>query len=250
MLIDANVNLGNWPFTLVPPLNAAQLAAHLRRHGIGRALVSPIAAILAPDPMPANRALFAAVRRLPALVPAPVVNPALAHWREQLDFAAAGPARALKLFPNYHNYRLDSRRFDAFFKAVKSRRLRLMISARVEDDRHRYFGLHIKDVPVKTLIPFLRRHPELHPLLLGLGLPQLRELAKKCDNFSTDTSFIEWMDSLVDFTREFPPRRVLLGTHAPFLVTAASLAKLSAAPLPARTRAAIGRGNAARFFSL
>ena len=101
-----------------------------------------------------------------------------------------------------------------------------------------------------ALISFLRRHPDLHPLLLGLGLPQLRELAKKCDNFSTDTSFIEWMDSLVDFTREFPPRRVLLGTHAPFLVTAASLAKLSAAPLPARTRAAIGRGNAARFFSL
>ncbi len=250
MLIDANVNLGNWPFTLVPPLTAPQLAAHLRRHGIGRALVSPIGAILAPDPMPADRALFAAVRGIPALVPVPVVNPALAHWREQLAAADLGPVRAIKLFPNYHNYRLDSRRFDPFFAAVKSLRLRLVISARVEDDRHRYFGLRIKDVPVKSFAPFLRRHPGLHPLILGLGLPQLRELAKKCDNFSTDTSFIEWLDALAELTREFPVRRILFGSHAPFFVTRASVAKLAAAPLSARTRAAIGRANAARFFSL
>jgi predicted TIM-barrel fold metal-dependent hydrolase len=250
MLFDTNVNLGVWPFTLVPELNAPRLAAHLRAHGIGRAVVSPTAAILAPDPMPANRALLAAVRGAPALLPVPVVNPALAHWREQLDAAAAGPLRAIKLYPNYHNYRLDSPRFDPFFAEVKSRRLRLLISVRLEDERHRYFGLHIKSVPPKTLIAFLRRQPQLHPLVLGLGLPDLRIVAKDCENFSTDTSFLEWLNSLLDLTREFPARRIFLGSHTPFFVTRASVAKVTTAPLPARTIAAIGGGNAARFFSL
>jgi uncharacterized protein len=250
MLIDANVHLGTWPFTLVPELNAPRLAAHLRAHGIRRAVVSPVAAILAPDPMPGNRALLAAVRRIPALLPVPVVNPALRNWREQLDAAEAGPLRAVKLFPNYHNYRLDSGRLDSFFSEVRSRRMRLLISVRLEDERHRYFGLRIRSVPPKTLISFLRRHPRLHPLVLGLGLPELRQVAKKRDNFSTDTSFIEWRDSLATLVREFPARRILFGSHTPFFVTRASMAKLKTARLPARTAAAIGGGNAARYFSL
>lgn len=249
MLFDTNVHLGNWPFTLFPEFNASRLAAHLRAHGIRQAVVSATAAILAPDPLPANRALVAAVRGVPALLPVPVVNPALANWREQLDAAEAGPLRAIKLFPNYHNYRLDSARFDPFFAEVKSRRLRLLISVRLEDERHRYFALNIKSVPAKTLISFLGRHPQLHPLVLGLGLPDLRVVAKKCENFSTDTSFLEWLGSLEDLTREFPARRILFGSHTPFFVTRGSIGKLAAASLPARTAAAIGGGNAARFFS-
>ena len=249
MIFDINVHLGTWPFPLGPEMSAPRLAAHLRAHGIGRAAVSSVAAILAPDPLPANRALAAAVRRVPALLPVPVVNPALAHWREQLDEAEAGPLRALKLFPNYHNYRLDSRRLDPFFAEVRARRLRLLISARVEDDRHKYFALRIKAVPAKTLISFLGRHPRLHPLILGLGLPELREIAKKRANFSTDTSFVEWIDSLPGLIREFPAKRIYFGSHAPFFVTRASLGKLSGARMPAAARAAIGGGNAARFFA-
>ena len=250
MLFDTHVHLGRWPFTLVPDRSPAQLVALLHAHGINRALVSPLDAILGPDPLPANRALFAAVRRTSALLPVPTVNPALAHWREQLDFAAAGPLRALKLYPNYHNYRLDSHRFDAFFAEVQKRRLKLLISVRIEDDRHRYFALRIKDVPTKQLAAFLKRSPRLHPLLLGAGLPNVRELAKTVENFSTDTSFIEWIESLATLVKEFPARRILFGSHTPFFVTDASAAKLTTAKLSATQRAAIGHGSAERFFDL
>jgi predicted TIM-barrel fold metal-dependent hydrolase len=251
MLIDTHVHLGRWPFTFAPDYTAAQLAAHLRARGIHRALVSPLDAVLAPDPLPANRALFAAVRQFPALLPVPTVNPALAHWREQLDFAATGPLRTIKLYPNYHNYRLDASRFDAFFAEVEKRKLKLIISVRIEDDRHRYFALRMKDVPVKQLAAFLKKYPKLHPLLTGPGLPNVRELAKlKCENFSADTSFMEWLDSLPALVREFPARRILFGSHAPFFITQASLAKLTTAKLSAANRAAISSGNAERFFGL
>ena len=249
MLFDANAHLGTWPFTLVAPMGPAKLAAHLRANGIGRAAVSPIAAILAPDPMPANRALMAAVKRTPSLLPIPVINPALASWREQLEAAVSGPARAAKLFPNYHNYRLEARRLEPFFAAAHERRLRLLVSARVEDDRHRYFGLRVTMVPKESIISFLGAYPDLNPLILGLGLGEVRAVAAKRDNFSTDTSFIEWIESITELSREFPARRILLGSHTPFFVTRGSIAKVTGAHLPAATRATIGGGNAARFFA-
>jgi len=251
MLIDTHVHLGRWPFTFAPDYTAKQLAAHLRAHGISHALVSPLDAVLAPDPLPANRALFSAVRRLPALLPIPTVNPALAHWHEQLDFAATGPLRTIKLYPNFHNYRLDSHRLSAFFTEVQKRKLKLIISVRIEDDRHRYFALRMKDVPTKQIAAFLKLYPKLHPLVVGLGLPNVRELAKlKCENFSADTSFMEWLESISTLVREFPARRILFGSHAPFFITEASLAKLKTAQLSAANRAAICSGNAKRFFGL
>ena len=250
MLFDTHVHLGRWPFTLVPDRSATKLAAHLRAHGIRRALVSPLDAVLGPDPLPANQALFAAVRRTPALLPVPTVNPALAHWGEQLDFAATGPLRAIKLYPNYHNYRLDSHRFDAFFAEVLKRKLKLIINVRIEDDRHRYFALRIKNVPTKQIISFLKQHPRLHPLLIGPGLPELRVMMKSCENFSTDTSFVEWIESMMTLVREFPVRRVMFASHTPFFVTQASIAKLSTARISATQRAAIEYGNAERFFGL
>lgn len=250
MLLDTHVHLGHWPFTFVPERSAAQLAADLRKNGIRRALVSPLDAVLAPDPLPANRALFAAVRRTPALLPVATINPALAHWRQQLDHAATGPLQAIELYPNYHNYRLDSPRFDTFLAEVAKRKLKLIISVRLEDDRHRYFALNIKNVPTKSLTAFLKRHPKLHPLLLGLGLPDIRALAKTCGNFSTDTAFVEWIYSIQTLVREFPVSRILFGSHTPFLITKASLAKLTTAKLPKATRAAIEHGNAERFFGL
>jgi len=250
MLIDSNVHLGPWPFNLVPAFTARALAARLRENGIGRAIVAPTAAILAPDPGPANRALFAAVASVPALLPLPVVNPALRNWSEQLEAAASGPLRAAKLYPNYHNYRLESPRLDAFFAAALSGRVRLVVSARVEDDRHRYFGLKVTMVPAKSVGAFLGRHPRLHPLILGLGLPDIRAIAPGHANFSTDTSFIEWRNALADLVREIPARRILFGSHTPFFVTQSGVAQLAASRLTAAAAAAIGGGNAARFFEL
>lgn len=250
-LLDTNVYLGTWPFAFLPEFNASQLAAHLAAEGITRALVSPLPAVLAPDPLPANRALFAALRRTPALLPLPIVNPALAHWREQLDATAAGPLRAIKLLPAFHNYRLETPRLAPFFAEVAARDLALVIETRLEDDRHRYHGLSVKSLTAKQLSPFLRRYPDLHPLLLGVGLPEVRELAKaQLNHFSFDTAFVEWSDSLATLAKEFNVERVMFGSHAPFLVTRASLAKLTTARLDARTRRAFSSGNAEKFFGL
>lgn len=250
-LIDTNVNLGPWPFTPAPDRTGLELAAHLRARGIRRALVSHLGTVFQPEPMVTNRQLFATVRRTPNLLPVPTINPALANWREQLaECLAAGPIRAVKIFPNFHNYSLASRRLDAFMAAIADAKIRLIVNVRLEDERHRYFALKIKGVPVKQMDAFLARHPRHHVLFAGIYKGEVDKLAAKHANFSAEISFLEITNVLEVTLRTFPARRLMLGTATPLLNTRAGADKLRCANIPAKAKALIGADNARRFFKL
>jgi hypothetical protein len=251
MIVDAHTHLGAWPFRLHSERSAAAHAAHLAAHGIQGAVASHLGAVLAPDPRQSNRTLFAEVRRSPALTPLPTINPALANWREELAACCdSAPIVAVKLLPNYHNYSLASARCAEFIDGVLERGLRLVIQARLEDERHRYFALRIKGVPVPALATFLKTHRNLHPLVLGLYLPEIRTLAGAAKNFSTDTACAEWEQTMVEILKVLPASRVVFGSHTPFLNTRAEVDKLRLARIPTAARNAIGSGNAREFFAL
>jgi hypothetical protein len=251
MLIDTNVNLGPWPFTPVPDRTGPELAAHLAASGIRRALVSHLGAVFQPEPMVTNRKLFAAVRRTPALLPVPVINPALANWREQLaECRTTAPIRAVKIFPNYHHYSLASRRLDPFLDALDEAGLRLVVNVRLEDERHRYFALRIKGVPVAQMSAFLKRHSQRHVLFTGICKPEVEKLAPSHANFSADIAFCELTNTLELMLPKFPARRLMLGTCTPLLSTYGEVGKLTDARIPARAKKLIGSANARRFFSL
>ena len=251
MLIDTNVNLGPWPFTPVPDRTGPALVAHLAASGIRRALVSHLGAAFLPEPMPANRQLFAAVRHTPALIPVPVINPALRNWPEQLaECRAAAPIRAVKILPNYHNYRLDASPLAPFMAVLAAARLRLILNVRLEDERHKYFALRMKGVPVPQLALFLRRFPRHHVLLSGIYKPEVEKLAPDFANFSAEISFCECTNCLELMLPKFPARRLMLGTCSPLMSTRGQADKLRGAKIPARAKALIGSGNARRFFAL
>ena len=250
-LIDTNVNLGPWPFTPVPDRTGPELAAHLAASGVRRALVSHLGAVFQPEPMVTNRKLFAAVKKTPGLLPVPVINPALANWREQLaECLAAGPIRAVKIFPNYHNYSLGARKLDAFMAAIADAGLRLIVNVRLEDERHKYFALRIKGVPVKQMDAFLARHPQHHVLFSGIYKGEIDKLTPKYKNFSAEIAFCEITNVLEIMLRTFPARRLMLGTCTPLLSTRGNVDKLRCAHIPAGAKALIGADNARRFFKL
>jgi hypothetical protein len=250
-LIDTNVNLGPWPFTPVADRTGPELAAHLAASGIRRALVSHLGAVFQPEPMATNRRLFAAVRPTPALLPVPVINPALADWRGQLaGCLAAAPIRAVKIFPNYHNYSLGSRRLDPFLDALDEAGLRLVVNVRLEDERHRYFALKIKGVPVPQMSALLQRHPRRHVLFTGISISEIDKLAPDHANFSADIAFCELTNTLELMLRKFPARRLMLGTCTPLFSTYGEVGKLTDARIPAGAKRLIGSENARRFFGL
>ncbi|MBI5381395.1 MAG: hypothetical protein HZA31_05805 [Opitutae bacterium] len=251
MLCDVNAFLGSWPFSIVPEYSAPQLADYLAQSGIRRAVVSHLGAVFQPDPMLANRKLLAAVRRTPALAPLPIVNPLLANWREQLtELGANAAVRAVRILPNYHNYALKSRRLDPFMDALAEAKLKLVLTARLEDERHRYFALRVKGVPCKAIAAFLARFPDHHILCTGVPLFDIQNLAEKHANFSSDLSYAENITMMEMLRDKIAPSRLMFGTFAPLVSARAQAAKLTQSPLTAQERKLIYAENARRFFSL
>jgi hypothetical protein len=245
---DAHTWIGRWPFAFLPEFGPRALAAHLRRHGIRRALVSPLDAVFQPEPGPANRALLRGTRGVPGLVPVPVINPMLANWREELAVCAADArVRAVRLLPSYHATRLRAKPVQALSSELARRGLRLALTIRLIDERHEYFALRIKGVPAAELAVFLQRHPELPVLANGLGRAEIRDLTPKHPQLLADVSFAEWHRSLEHLLEAAPARQLAFASHTPFLVTAAARAKLDRPELRAPDLAGIAGGNLERW---
>jgi hypothetical protein len=251
MLIDTNVNLGPWPFSPIPEYSGPELLARLRANGIGGALVSHLGAVFLPDPMPANRKLFAAVRRTPALHPVPILNPALRPWREQLaECLDSAEIKAVKILPNYHNYTLKAAHLEDFVMALELARVKLILNVRLEDERHKYFALRMKGVPVAAIGEFLKRFSAHHIVLNGIYKPDLEKLAAAHENFSTDIAFTEWANTLEALLEKISVRRLMLGTCTPLLSTRGEVDKLNCAHISSSAKRLIGSENARRFFRI
>lgn len=245
---DANTWTGRWPFAFIEEHSPRSLSAHLRRHGINRALVSPLDAVFAPEPGPANYQLLRTTEGVAGLVPVPVINPALANWRDELAASAADPrVRAVRLLPRYHNYRLNAPALQEFTAELLRRSLRLIVQVRLIDERHEFHAMNLKPVPVAELGAFLTRHPKLPVLASGLLRGEILPLVPKHANLLADLSFAEWHDTMPHLLAKVPARQLVFASHTPFLVTAAARAKLDTAKLGRIRQPAIAAGNLARF---
>jgi hypothetical protein len=245
---DANTWTGRWPFAFIEEHNPRSLAEHLNAHGIARALVSPLDAVFAPEPGPANRQLLRTTQGVAVCVPVPVLNPALANWRERLaECAADRRVRAVRLLPRYHNYRLGAAAVGELAAELTRLKLRLIVQVRLIDERHEFHAMNLKPVPVAELQAFLKQHPKLPVLASGLLRAEILPLAPKHPRLLADLSFAEWHDTIPHLLAKVPAGQLAFASHTPFLVTAAARDKLDRAETPEGKRAAIAARNLERF---
>lgn len=245
---DALTWIGRWPFAFCDAHTPATLVAQLRRHGIRRALVSPLDAVFAPAPGPANRELLRSTRGVAALEPVPVINPALADWREELEACASDPrVRAVRLLPNYHAYRLHAPAVGALVAELQARGLRPIVQMQLIDARHEYHAMNLKPVAPAELGAWLERSPRLPVLASGLQRPDLLRLTAAHPQLLADLSFAEWLDTVDHLLEKVSARQLVFASHTPLLVTAAARAKLESTSVPRRPLEAIASGNLERF---
>lgn len=245
---DASTWIGKWPFAFVDAHTPRSLAAHLEAHGIRRALVSPLDAVFAPAPGPSNRELLRATQGIAALMPVPVINPTLADWREELDAVASDPrVRAVRILPDYHNYRLGARAVNELAAELIRRRLRLIVQVRLIDERHEFHAMSIKPVKPADFAAFAARHPQLRAMASGFLRSEILAIARKCPRSLFDLSFAEWHETIRHLLAKVPVRQLAFASHTPFLITAAARAKLETSGLPASRLAAIASRNLKRW---
>lgn len=245
-LFDATTWIGRWPFAFCAAHDGRSLAEELRGHGIERALVSHLDCVFAPEPGPANRALLHETRGAKALLPVPVINPALPGWRAELEACAADArVRAVRVLPRYHNFRLTGRAMTEFANEIAQLKLRLIVQVRLIDERHEFHAMSLKPVPAKELAAFLDRFPTQPVLAAGLLRSEIHQLAPKHPDLRCDLSFAEWLETVPELLRKVRPEQIVFGSNTPLLMPGAQREK--AATAPARWREAVAQKNLERF---
>ncbi len=247
---DANTWIGRWPFTFALAFTARTLQANLARHGIGRALVSPLDAVFQPEPGPANRNVLRTTRGLRGLEPVPVINPSLGNWREVLATCAADVrVRAVRVLPNYHDFSLRGPAMAELAAELTERGLRLIVQMQLIDARHEYHAMTIKPVPADDLVALLKRHRGPPVLASGLMRPDIIKLAPKFPALLCDLSLAEWHDTMEHLLAKVPVRQLVFASHTPFLITAAACAKLDMSTLRTSQKRAIAESNLEHFLA-
>jgi uncharacterized protein len=249
--IDTNAWCGSWPFAPIQGKSVVHPTLPRVGYEIHESLVSCFDTLFQIDPMPGNRSLFDAFRILKAFIPLPVINLATPAWEDHLDELIEHPSNVgIRLLPSYHGYRLTSFPVRRLVERLNEHSLRLVVTARLVDERHEHPAVTIKPVQVTELEKFLNDYPRLDPLIQGLGVHELKTLSAVNGRFRTDTSFAEWEDTMKVLKRDLPTSRILFGSLSPLQVQQAQIDKVRLSSISEAQRIAIACGNAQTYFGL
>lgn len=230
-MIDVSCFVGPGP--LVPHRFSAPEAveARLRRAGVTRAAVSPMAGLF--DTGPRGPGPVSEFFR-----PVPIVDP---HVR----LAGLRGCPALRISPGSHEYRaMDAAELKRRCGALG---LVLILQMRVADPRNLPAGLELPEVAVADAIDLARAAPETSMIVAGARAGELGAiLGESPESVLADVSLAEEPDVLRRAVAAHGAHRLLIGTHTPFLTPMAAARKLSAARLTPDEHAAVSTGNAER----
>jgi predicted TIM-barrel fold metal-dependent hydrolase len=251
MTIDVNVHLFRWPFRRLRGDDTADLVAALRRHQVVQAWAGSFEALLHRDVAGVNDRLAHECRKHRELIPFGTVNPLLPDWQEDLRRCRqVHRMPGVRLYPNYHGYRLDHPDFAALLRGAAEQELIVQIVVKMEDERTQHPLVRVPAVDLAPLAGHLRdvkgvRVVLLNALASAAGAEALRKLAGAGQVY-VDIAMLEGVGGVAAAARTLPAERVLFGSHYPLFYHEAAQLKLREAALPADQERALRSGNARR----
>lgn len=256
MILDVNCFVGHWPFRRIPYRTIADLRQLMARTHTQGALVTPLAGLFYKDCLSAVREMLDELEAdfHPTMWPVAVLNPAFPGWQDDLAIAVdEWRCVALRLFPNYHGYRLTDPQATDLLEAVQDRGLPLMISVRVEDERLHHQLMKVEPVPCLDIAWVLRAFPDLKLVLCEAKpdeVDQLRSDILSHPHASVDTSTRTPQFYLEEMVAQLGDERVMYGTGMPLKYPECALYQVRDAHLPETVKNRVFSGNALRFFGL
>jgi predicted TIM-barrel fold metal-dependent hydrolase len=246
--VDVNVSLGRWPFRRLPLDETAALVTHLKGLGVRQAWAGTFEGVLHKDVGSANVRLAEDCRTHGhgLLLPFGVVNPMFAEWEEELRRCAeVHEMRGIRLYPNYHGYKLSEEIFERLVKMAAERQLVIQIAVSMEDERMQHRLARVADVDVTALLAVLERAPEAKVMLLN-WFPGVKGdvLAKLGDKVWFDIAMVEGVAGVEVLLKNVPAKRVVFGSHAPFYYFEAAMLKMKESVLRRQEYLRIAHQNA------
>ncbi len=248
---DASAWVGLWPFTASVLTGLTALVSGLKEVGFSGAAVSPVAAVLGPEPMTANLALIEEARNLPGdfeVRVVPILDPSLPGWERDLDDLLSrhgASIDAIKIVPNYHGYAVYGPGSVALARAVTNAGFGLCVQIRMLDERAHHPLMKVPGVPLDSVVRLADAVPEARFLACGIFQAELAAI-RGAPRISAELSSIESGDTVANAAAVIDMDRLLLATHAPVYDPAPAIAKVAA--LEDEVAARITQSNATTFF--
>ncbi|NLH74211.1 MAG: amidohydrolase family protein [Verrucomicrobia bacterium] len=251
-LVDVNVSISHWPTRRVEFDEAPELAKLLRSRGVSQAWVGSLDGMLHKDIAAANARLARACAQngRGLLLPFGTINPVLPDWREELRRCAeAHRMHGIRLYPNYHGYKLDDPASASLLRAAAERGLIVQIALAMEDERMMHPLMRVAPVDPTPLVRLVReiqgiRLVLINALRLVRGEP-LGQLIRSGEVY-VEISTLDGVGCVERLVTEIPVERVLFGSNAPLFYFESAALKLRESSLSPTQLAALCAGNAIR----
>lgn len=252
MIIDTNVYLGQWPFRSTPWNTTAAIVEKLKAVKITQAWAGSCEAIFDKDLDGVNRRLVHECRQFGdgILLPFGSVNPVLPDWKEDVRRCQETHGmQGIRLFPGYHDYKLDAPVVVQLFELAASQKMLIQIVVQMEDARTQHPLMQVPPVDITPLATLVAKLPHLRVQVLNspAAIPEqvLVTLARSKRVFF-DFAMIEGVGGVGRFAEKTGIDAVLFGSHFPLFYLESSILKVRESDLPKDDEAAIQMRNAER----
>jgi predicted TIM-barrel fold metal-dependent hydrolase len=261
-IIDTNVHLFDWPFRRLKYAQTPALIAKLKKHRITQAWAGTFEALLHKNLDAANARLVDECRRHGEgfFIPMGSVNPVWPDWEEDLRRChEVHHMSGIRLYPNFHNYRLDRPEFARLLELATVRGLLVQIVVEMEDERVHHPIVTLPPVDAAPLAAVLKQLPQAKVQLLngvtalqrgGSALAQETSIVFDIANLEGTGAVGRLIEGKHWSIRtQVPVARLLFGSHAPFFPCEAALLRLFESPLEKDQLLSLMRDNALRLLA-
>lgn len=252
MIIDTNVYLGRWPFRSTPWNTTEAIVGKLRAAKVTQAWAGSCEAIFDKDLEGVNLRLVRECRQFGdgLLVPFGSVNPVLPDWKEDVRRCQETHGmRGIRLFPGYHNYKLDAPVVAELIELAASKKLLIQIVVQMEDARTQHPMMQVPAVDITPLATLITKVPALRVQILNspaaISEQVLVTLARSKRVFF-DFAMVEGVGGVARFAEKAGIDAVLFGSHFPLFYLESSILKVREGELAQTDEDAIQMGNAQR----
>ena len=254
-IVDAHAFIGNWPYRRLRRNDAAGLVEMMERFGIAKACVASADAVLYRDSHEGNKKLHDETRaHAERFVLYATLNPAYAGWQRDLKECVDLGFKALRLYPIYHGYSIESPECLAIIDAATEAGLPVSFVCRIEDVRQRHWMDVVDNLDPERVLALAEQRPKTTFILLEsiLGWPRDSDRWKRMHAlpFYVELSRMTAVlgKDLEITTGAIGPERVLFGTGFPFKTPSPSFLKLQCLDIDEDAKKEIAGENAIRLF--
>lgn len=222
-IVDTNVSLFQWPFRRLPLDETERLVGKLRELRVSEAWAGSFEGLLHRDISGVNLRLARECERFSELVPIGCLNLGLPDWEEDLRRCREEHHMpGVRVHPNYHGYSLDDERFVRALRLATSAELFVQIAVAMEDVRTQHPLVQVADVDLAPLSDAMSQVPDCRVQLLNYRPPtaMVRRLVE-IPGLYLDIARVDGTQGISNLMQSAPDR-VMLGSHAPFLIPEAA----------------------------